>query len=116
MSEPKIGEFLESFDVQVSAGSLSNILTQTAFDFEQEYSDVLGAGLGSTRYQQTDDASAESMANSGIRTFLANRSIRCTRLSLIKIHSKLEAPCLRAQHLVVLRFLPIRPIFSFFAM
>jgi hypothetical protein len=25
MSEPKIGEFLENFDVQVSAGSLSNI-------------------------------------------------------------------------------------------
>ncbi len=28
MSEPKIGEFLENFDVQVSAGSLSNILTK----------------------------------------------------------------------------------------
>ena len=27
MSEPKIGEFLDNFDVQVSAGSLSNILT-----------------------------------------------------------------------------------------
>jgi hypothetical protein len=35
MSEPQIGEFLEHFDVQVSAGSLSNILSNTAASFEQ---------------------------------------------------------------------------------
>jgi hypothetical protein len=58
MSEPKIGEFLENFDVQVSAGSLSNILTNTAEEFEQEYHEVLTAGLSSTPYQQTDDTSA----------------------------------------------------------
>ena len=58
MSEPKIREFLENFDVQISAGSLSNILTNTAASFEQEYHDVLLAGLSSTTYQQTDDTSA----------------------------------------------------------
>ena len=58
MSEPKIREFLENFDVQVSAGSLSNILTNTAIQFEQEYHDVFIAGLMSTPYQQTDDTSA----------------------------------------------------------
>lgn len=58
MSEPKIREFLANFDVQVSAGSLSNILTNTAEAFEQEYQDVLTAGLSSTCYQQTDDTSA----------------------------------------------------------
>ena len=58
MSEPKIGEFLENFDVQVSAGSLSNILTKSAKLFEQEYDDLFVAGLGSTSYQQTDDTSA----------------------------------------------------------
>ncbi len=58
MSEPKIGEFLENFDVQVSSGSLSRILTNTASEFEQEYQDVLIAGLTSTSYQQTDDTSA----------------------------------------------------------
>jgi hypothetical protein len=52
MSEPKIGEFLENFDVQVSAGSLSNILTKSANLFEQEYDDLLIAGLSSTPYQQ----------------------------------------------------------------
>ena len=58
MSEPKIGEFLENFDVQVSAGSVSNILTKSAELFEQEYDDLLIAGLSSTAYQQTDDTSA----------------------------------------------------------
>ena len=58
MSEPKIGEFLENFDDQVSAGSLSNILTKSAKLFEQEYDDLLIAGLSSTPYQQTDDTSA----------------------------------------------------------
>jgi len=45
MSEPKIGEFLENFDVQVSAGSLSNILTKSAKLFEQEHDELLIAGL-----------------------------------------------------------------------
>jgi len=58
MSEPKIGEFLENFDVQVSSGSISNILTRSAKDFEQDYHDVLVSGLSSTTYQQTDDTSA----------------------------------------------------------
>lgn len=58
MSEPKIGEFLANFDVQVSSGSLSNILTNLARDFEPDYHDVFLAGLASTTYQQTDDTSA----------------------------------------------------------
>jgi hypothetical protein len=58
MSEPKIGEFLNNFAVQVSSGSISNILTNAATDFEQDYHDVLVSGLSSTTYQQTDDTSA----------------------------------------------------------
>lgn len=58
MSEPKIREFLENFDVQVSSGSVSNILTKTADSFEQEFDDLFRAGLASTPYQQTDDTSA----------------------------------------------------------
>ena len=58
MSEPKIREFLENFDVQISAGSVSNILTKTADDFAQEFDDIVHAGLASTPYQQTDDTSA----------------------------------------------------------
>ena len=58
MSEPNIRAFLKNFDVQISTGSLSNILTNTAASFEQAYHDVLIAGLSSTPYQQTDDTSA----------------------------------------------------------
>ncbi|MFW6106935.1 MAG: IS66 family transposase [bacterium] len=58
MSEPKIAEFLENFEVQVSSGSISNILTKSATGFEQDYQDLLVAGLSSTAYQQTDDTSA----------------------------------------------------------
>jgi hypothetical protein len=53
-SDPKIGELPENFDVQVSSGSLSN----STAAFEQEYDDLLRAGLASTAYQQTDDTSA----------------------------------------------------------
>ena len=72
MSEPKIREFLENFDVQVSAGSLSNILTNTAAVFEQEYHDLLTAGLSSTPYQQTDDTSARVRGESWHTHILCN--------------------------------------------
>jgi len=58
MSEPKIREFLENFKVQISVGSVSNILTKTADSFAHEFDDIVGAGLSSTPYQQTDDTSA----------------------------------------------------------
>jgi hypothetical protein len=58
MSEAKIREFLENFDVQISAGSVSNILTKTVKSFEGEFHDLFTAGLASTPYQQTDDTSA----------------------------------------------------------
>ncbi|MFT7644235.1 MAG: hypothetical protein ACI9G1_006001, partial [Pirellulaceae bacterium] len=58
MSEPKIREFLENFDVQVSSGSVSNILTKSADLFAEEFDSIVRAGLESTSYQQTDDTSA----------------------------------------------------------
>ena len=63
MSEPKIREFLENFDVQISAGSVSNILTKTADSFAHEFDDIVNAGLSSTPYQQTDDTSARVAGN-----------------------------------------------------
>jgi hypothetical protein len=63
MSEPKIREFLENFDVQISSGSVSNILTKTADSFAQEFDDIVSAGLSSTSYQQTDDTSARVAGN-----------------------------------------------------
>jgi hypothetical protein len=58
MSEPKIREFLENFGIQISAGSISNILTKLADSFAGEFDAIVQAGLSSTPYQQTDDTSA----------------------------------------------------------
>jgi len=58
MSEPKIREFLQNFDVSISSGSVSNILTNTAGTFQEEFHELFVAGLESTTYQQTDDTSA----------------------------------------------------------
>jgi len=58
MSEPKIQEFLGNFDIQISSGSISNLLTKTADSFAHEFDDIVQAGLASTPYQQTDDTSA----------------------------------------------------------
>ena len=63
MSEPKIREFLENFEVQISTGSVSNMLTKTADSFAQEFDDIVSAGLASTPYQQTDDTSARVAGN-----------------------------------------------------
>jgi hypothetical protein len=57
MSERKIIEFLENFDVQISTGSVSNILTNSE-PFEEEFHGMYLAGLASTSYQQTDDTAA----------------------------------------------------------
>lgn len=58
MSEPKIRELLDNFDVWISAGSVSNVLTATAAQFAADYQQIFLAGVGSTSYQQTDDTSA----------------------------------------------------------
>ena len=56
-SEPKIRELLENFQVQISSGSISNILTGSEA-FHEDFDDLVLAGLASTSYQQTDDTSA----------------------------------------------------------
>jgi len=85
MSEPKIREFLENFDVQISSGSISNILTKTADSFAEEFDAIAQAGLASTPYQQTDDTSARVDGSSGTRTFCAIRFTRPTSRGRTKI-------------------------------
>ena len=72
MSEPKILELLDNFQVQISAGSVSRILTCTADSFVNEYRDVFLAGVGSTTYQQTDDTSARVAGQSWHTHILCN--------------------------------------------
>lgn len=55
MSEPKIIEFLENIGIQVSKGTLSNVLVKGHADFHAEQAAVYAAGLASSSYQHLDD-------------------------------------------------------------
>lgn len=55
MSEPKIRELLSQAGVSISAGQVSNLLTQNTQDWEAEARTVLHAGLNSTTWQHIDD-------------------------------------------------------------
>lgn len=57
-SEPKILEFFGNFHVQISSGTLSNILIKNKEPFHQEKRDLFEAGLEAASYQQIDDTSA----------------------------------------------------------
>ncbi|MBI4217928.1 MAG: transposase [Elusimicrobia bacterium] len=57
-SEPKILEFFGNFNVQISSGTLSNILIKDKETFHQEKKDLFEAGLEAASYQQIDDTSA----------------------------------------------------------
>lgn len=55
MSEPKIIEFLENVGIQVSKGTLSNLLVKGHEDFHAEKEAVYAAGLANSSYQHIDD-------------------------------------------------------------
>ena len=57
MSETKILELVESTGIAISAGTLSNLLTERRAAFADEAQDVLRAGLASSPYQHLDDTS-----------------------------------------------------------
>lgn len=55
MSEPKILEFFENVGIQISKGTLSNLLIKGHADFHAEKEAVYEAGLASSDYQHFDD-------------------------------------------------------------
>jgi len=57
MSETKLLELVQSTGIVISAGTLSNLLTEGRAAFGDEARDVLRAGLASTPYQHLDDTS-----------------------------------------------------------
>jgi hypothetical protein len=57
MSERKILDLVQSTGIVISAGTVSNLLTEGRAAFEAEALAVLKAGLGSTPYQHLDDTS-----------------------------------------------------------
>ncbi len=58
MSEPKILEFLQNFNVPISAAYISNLLTDPQAVFHREKDDLYRAALEGGDYQQIDDTSA----------------------------------------------------------
>jgi hypothetical protein len=57
MSERKILELVQSAGIEISAGTMSNLLTESRTAFTTEAREVLKAGLASTPYQHLDDTS-----------------------------------------------------------
>ena len=57
MSETKIHALLEAHGIVISAGTVSNLLTESRTAFTTEARAVLQAGLASTPYQHPDDTS-----------------------------------------------------------
>jgi hypothetical protein len=57
MSEPKIIEFLENVGIQISKGTISNLLVKGHEGFHAEKEAVYEAGLASSTYQHIDDTS-----------------------------------------------------------
>src|SRR2546430_6029345 len=57
MSETKILELVQSTGIEISAGTMSNLLTESRTAFTTEARAVLKAGLASTPYQHLDDTS-----------------------------------------------------------
>ena len=58
MSEPKILEMLTQFNIHISAGTISNILTKNNDVFHKEKEDIVNAGILAKSYTQTDDTGA----------------------------------------------------------
>jgi FtsZ-binding cell division protein ZapB len=57
MTEPKIIEFLSHFELSISAGQLSNLLTKGQEQWHTEKDEIYRAGLESSSWQHIDDTS-----------------------------------------------------------
>lgn len=55
MTEPKIQEFLTNFGIQISAGQISNLLSQPDPTWQREKEAIYQAGLGSSQWQHLDE-------------------------------------------------------------
>jgi regulator of replication initiation timing len=58
MSESKIFNFFRYAEVDISAGTISNMLIKDKDEFHQEKQELVTAGLESTELQQTDDTNS----------------------------------------------------------
>jgi regulator of replication initiation timing len=59
MTEPAIVEFLQDHEIQISAATVSRIITDHNAQFHAKKKDIVKAGLPSSTYQQMDDTGAK---------------------------------------------------------
>jgi hypothetical protein len=72
VSEPKILVFLTNYGVDISEGTISNILIKNKEIFHKEKNGLFIAGLSSTIYQQIDDTSARVRGENYYMQILCN--------------------------------------------
>lgn len=92
MTEPKIIEFLSHFKISVSAGQVSNWLTQKNETWHQEKAEIYQAGLSSSSWQHMDDTSTRVDGQNQHCHIVANplytayfTRLRKDRLTLIEV-------------------------------
>lgn len=73
-SEPKILEFFNNFNIQISGASISRMLTKNKNTsiFHKEKKSIFEAGLKSSNYQQIDDTSARVNGKNHVSQIVCN--------------------------------------------
>lgn len=72
VTEPRLLEQLWEYGIDISAGQLHRILTETKDRFHQEKAEVLAAGLAVSSYIGTDDTGARHQGHNGYCTAIGN--------------------------------------------
>lgn len=72
VSQPKISDFYQSFNIDISKASISNMLIHNNESFYNEKDDIYETGLKSTKYQQIDDTGARINGCNHYTTILCN--------------------------------------------
>jgi hypothetical protein len=77
VTQPLLLEQLHDFDIDISAGQLSRILTEGHAAFHQEKAEVLAAGLGVASHIGTDDTGARHRGHTGYCTVISHDLFTC---------------------------------------
>jgi len=72
VTQPLLLEQLHDFGVDISAGQLNRILTESHDGFHQEKAEVLAAGLETASYLGTDDTGARHQGKNGYCTVISH--------------------------------------------
>lgn len=117
MSEAKIFDFFQNMGIDISAGTISNMLIKDKEAFHQEKKELVDAGLQATAYQHLDDTKARVNGQNNHTHVLCNpyytaytTTEKKNRLAVIEVLSNGRPLqyCLNQQAFTLLGQLPIR--------